>query len=67
MPKVPQYQESQGFGTMPGVRFAVDGRALSSALGGETWDAVSRAGERMRAVGGQAGGVAGGIRSRRRG
>ena len=58
MPKVPQYQESQGFGTMPGVRFAVDGRALSSALGGETWDAVSRAGERMRAVGGQAGGVA---------
>ena len=58
MPKVPQYQESQGFGTMPGVRFAVDDRALSSALGGETWDAVSRAGERMRAVGGQAGGVA---------
>ena len=51
MPKVPQYQESQGFGTMPGVRFAVDGRALSSALGGETWDAVSRASPWTKCVG----------------
>ena len=56
--KVPDYRESQRFGPAPDARFSVNGRALSLALGGETWAAVDRVGQQLRATGEQVGGIA---------